>query len=799
MSATQPGGPLGEFLSDPGHFLPTLLRTLGGYLAGSWPWLAPSVLLTIAGLITLRTTLHQQRQRAFTDGAHLVTVLAPPTVPDKGGEVLWAQLSGLLRPWHQRLLHGQPHIGFEYAWSTGGLTVRLWLPGCVPTTLVRRAVEAAWPGAHTTLRDAAPPFPATHQCTAGRLRLARPEVLPLRTDHRHDPLRALLQAATGMADGEHALVQFLARPATGARLRRARRSARRLKAGRTAPRLSSVFRLFAHAPQRTSPAAGDPAHGAEVRQSVGKLTGPQWDVHVRYAVALPAKTADNDGPQAGLRGRAHALASSFSLYAARNWLARHHLSTPHPALAGRHFPGRGDLLSVPELAALAHLPTDPEAPGLARAGARSVAPPPAIPQPGPGIKPLGQADTGARRGAGLTVPDARHHLHLMGATGSGKSTLIAHLVLDDVAAGRGAIVIDPKGDLVADLLHRLPSSCADRLVVIDPDDAHTPPCLNVLDGTDIDVVVDNITGIFRRIFTAFWGPRTDDIMRAACLTLLRHAQATNRLVTLADIPRLLGESAYRLRMIPTIKDPVLKGFWLWYESLSEPSRAAVVGPVMNKLRAFLLRSFARQAIASGESTFHLADVLDGGILLARLPKGALGEETTRLLGSFIVAKTWQAAAARARTPEHTRIDASLYIDEAHNFLTLPYPLEDMLAEARGYRLSMNLAHQHLAQLPRDLREGISANARNKVFFNASPEDAGALERHTLPTLTSHDLAHLGPYQAAAHLLANGAESAAFTLTTQPLTPAIPGRSTALRAAAAKRVGGTTSRPAYLPL
>ncbi|PGH46694.1 type IV secretory system conjugative DNA transfer family protein, partial [Streptomyces sp. Ru87] len=366
------------------------------------------------------------------------------------------------------------------------------------------------------------------------------------------------------------------------------------------------------------------------------------------------------------------------------------------------------------------------------------------PAPGNGVKPLGRSDTGSPRGVGLAVPDARHHLHVMGATGSGKSTLIANLALDDVRNHRGVIVIDPKGDLVTDLLDRLPDTCADRLVLIDPDDRHTPPCLNVLDGTDIDVVVDNITGIFRRIFTAFWGPRTDDVMRAACLTLLKHRERTRQLVTLADVPRLLGESAYRLRIIPALKDPVLRGFWAWYESMSEPSRAAVVGPVMNKLRAFLLRDFTRRAIAAGASTFDLGQVLDGGILLARLPKGALGEETARLLGSFIVAGTWQAAAARARTPEHQRVDATLSIDEAHNFLTLPYPLEDMLAEARGYRLSMLLAHQHLAQLPRDLREGISANARNKIFFNASPEDANALERHTLPTLAAHDLAHLGP-------------------------------------------------------
>ncbi|MEU5926401.1 DUF87 domain-containing protein, partial [Streptomyces antimycoticus] len=288
-----------------------------------------------------------------------------------------------------------------------------------------------------------------------------------------------------------------------------------------------------------------------------------------------------------VRGRAHALASAFGLYAELNWLARTRLAHPERWLEGRVFPQRAALLSVPELAALAHLPLDADAPGLRRAGARSVLPPPTVPEPAPGagVKALGRSDTGARRPVGLAVADVRHHIHLMGATGSGKSTLVAHLVLDDVRHHRGAIVIDPKGDFVTDLLARLPDTCADRLVFIDPDDSHAPPCLNVLDGADIDVVVDNLTGIFRRIFTAFWGPRTDDVMRAACLTLLKHRAHTGQLVTLADVPRLLGEPAYRLRLIPTIKDPVLRGFWAWYESMSEPSRAAVVGPVMNKLRA----------------------------------------------------------------------------------------------------------------------------------------------------------------------------------------------------------------------
>ncbi|MDT0547728.1 type IV secretion system DNA-binding domain-containing protein [Streptomyces lonegramiae] len=792
--AAEPHGLVVDFLTDPSAFWASAGRRVLGWIAPYAPVLAPVATAVAVCAVAAHSRLRRQRQRRFAEGARCVEILAPPRVPAKGGEVLWAQLAGLLRPWWRRLASGQPHLGFEYTWTHTGLGIRLWVPGTVPLGLVRRAVEAAWPGAHTRVLEPPALIPSGHEVSAGRLRLARPEALPLRTEHVADPLRALLQAATGMGEGETALVQILARPATGAAVRRARRAARRLKAGQSARRLPALGALVLHRPQPTTTGRQDVEHSVAVRQSASKLAGPQWQTTIVYAATC---TAGQERAGDLVRGRAHAIASAFGLFAERNWLARARLAKPRQPVEGRLFPQRAGLLSVPELAALAHLPVDADAPGLRRAGARSVLPPPTVPTPatGAGVKPLGLSDTGARRPVGLSVADARHHVHLMGATGSGKSTLIAHLVLDDVRNRRGAIVIDPKGDLVTDLLARLPDTCAERLVLIDPDDVHAPPCLNMFDGADIDVVVDNLTGIFRRIFTAFWGPRTDDVMRAACLTLLKHRSLSGQLVTLADVPRLLGEPAFRLRLIPTIKDPVLRGFWAWYESMSEPSRAAVVGPVMNKLRAFLLREFARRAISAGPSTFDLGQVLDGGILLARLPKGALGEETARLLGSFIVAGTWQAAAARARTPEHQRIDAALYVDEAHNFLTLPYPLEDMLAEARGYRLSMALAHQHLAQLPRDLREGISANARNKIFFNASPEDANTLERHTLPTLTAHDLAHLGPYQAAAHLLTGGAESAAFTLTTRPLPSPIPGRAADLRAAAAARTGArAATRP-----
>ena len=155
----------------------------------------------------------------------------------------------------------------------------------------------------------------------------------------------------------------------------------------------------------------------------------------------------------------------------------------------------------------------------------------------------------------------------------------------------------------------------------------------------------------------------------------------------------------------------------------------------------------------------------------RVPKGVLGDDTARLLGSFVVAKVWQAATARASLPEDGRRDASAYVDECQNFVaTLPRSFDEVLAEARGYRVSFTLSHQHLGQLPRDLRESVSANARNKVFFNVSPEDASVLARHTTPRLTDHDLSNLGAYQAAVRLVVNAQDQPAFTMRTRPARP-----------------------------
>jgi hypothetical protein len=506
-----------------------------------------------------------------------------------------------------------------------------------------------------------------------------------------------------------------------------------------------------------------------VRAILAKASIPAFEVAVRYAVATAATT-----PHAKhrLRGRAHALASAFAIHTGRNGFRRRRLRRPAVVLAARRL-GRGDLLSVPELAAVAHLPLDVAVPGLARAGAKAVAPPPALGSTG---KVLGDAQSGQRRRVALAVDDARYHLHVMGGTGSGKSTLLLNLILADAEARRGAVVIDPAGDLVLDILDRLPAHAAGRTVVIDAEDRHQPPSLNPLEGPDTDVVVDNVVGIFSRIFQQFWGPRTDDVLRSACLTLLRRPGDA----TLVDVPRLLSEPAFRQEYTVDIDDPAgIGGFWSWYDAASPALQSQVIGPVMNKVRAFLLRDFARKVIGEARSSFDMGRVLDGGLCLVRIPK-ALGEETSRLLGSFVVARVWQAAMQRASLPPAARKPASLYVDEMHNFMNLPRAFDEQLPEARKYNLSLVLAHQHWDQLSAPLQHAISANARSKAFFTMSPEDAARLERHVAPVLSAHDLAHLGAYQAAVRLVANGEEQPACTLSTIAAPAPIPGRAALIR-------------------
>ncbi|MFC0433399.1 helicase HerA domain-containing protein [Kutzneria buriramensis] len=776
-------GPLEVVLSDPTFVFRAILDTLWTVTTTWGPTTGPATAAIVAAMLVGRRVWWRHTQQRMAEGARVISILAPPTVDPDGASALFANLVGLLRPGWARRVHGQPHIVWEYAFAQHGVSIQLWVPGTVPPGMAERAITAAWPGAHTTTKPATPtlPFPAdtTIASVGGELRLARSEALPIRHEFPTDPIRPLLAAPAGLGSTEHAVVQILARPVTGARLRRARRAARRIRAGRSTTAVGRLLDLTTPRPRRAPSVDRQTVmeNSAQDKAIVTKQRGAQYETRIRYALAtrIVADDPNRAAVRDHLRGRAHAIAAAFAGFSGHNYYRRTRLRHPLRATADRHLAG-GDLLSIAELAVLAHLPTDDTVPGLQRAGAQAVPPPPGIATTGENVKPIGVTDAGHERPVGLYVSDARHHLHILGATGSGKSELMGNLILADADAGRGLVVIDPKGDLVEDVLMRLPRRLGHRVVLLDADSRARPPILNPLEGEDTDRVVDNLVSIFSRVYSGSWGPRTEDILRAGLLTL----SALNTVPVLTDLPELLTNPTKRHQAIEAAGDPILAGFWQWFDALSDPARAHVTAPLMNKLRGLLLRRFVRESLAGGASTVDMDDVLDGMLLLVRLGKDALGMDTARLIGSIVVARTWQAATRRARIAQRDRRDSSLYIDECHNFLHLAYPMEDMLAEARGYRLSMVLAHQYLRQLPRELEEGISTNARSKVVFNASPEDARIMARHTLPQLTEHDLSHLDRFHIAARLVLDSGDAPAFTARTTTMRPAMPGRARTIR-------------------
>ncbi|MDQ1250266.1 MAG: hypothetical protein QG597_4645 [Actinomycetota bacterium] len=739
------------------------------------PWLAGVAVAAVVVWLVADGLVAAWRQRRMARGAALVKIIVPPVVEPAGAHQFWTTVYGATyRVWWRRAVGGTPHLAFEYRWTGRVLTIGVWVPGTVAVRTVATAATAAWPAATVTITAADPPLPTTISAARGGALLPiRSEAFPLRTEYDADPLRQILAAGAGLRDHEHACLQILARPASPTRVARLRRSgdSTRDRSGLGAPGVlvRELLDLATRAPstrRTTRPAAAAAGTGRvaerESRAVLDKaVAGPHWEASIRYTAATAStRGSTSHALRVRLSGIAAGLAGAHAVHTGVNRLRRVRLHDPARVLAARRL-RRGFVLSTPELAALAGLPTDVAVPGLTRAGAKAVPAPVQVPTGGRNTLVLGRAQVGGHSVA-LPMSDARHHLHVLGATGSGKSTLLLHLALQRIRAGAGLIVVEPKGDLINDILARLRPADADRLILLDPAQ-DPPPAFNPLLGADPALVADNLVSIFAKIFAQHWGPRMDDIFRMALLTILRHPNPM-----LTTVPPLLQNKQVRAEMTYDLHDPAgLGGFWTWYDSLPPAVRAQAAGPVLGRLRQLLTRGFIRTVVGQPRSSFDMNQVLDGGILLARLPKGVLGDETAKLLGSLVLASAWQAASARADRPEASRRDAMLIIDECQNFLNLPRSIDEIAAEARGYRLSLVLAHQDLTQLPRETVAAISANARNKIVFNCSPEDARILARHTYPELDEHDLSHLDRYTAAARLVIDAAETPAFTLATNP--------------------------------
>jgi hypothetical protein len=435
----------------------------------------------------------------------------------------------------------------------------------------------------------------------------------------------------------------------------------------------------------------------------------------------------------------------------------------HAAKAPWHFPTK---LTVKELLFFLCWPIgDIELPGVAGLHPKILLPPSWLKDAG---RCFGKS-IGNDIPLGISAKDSLEHTVILGPTGAGKSTVMLNLILQDVKAGRGVLLIDPKADLARDVLSRIPEERAGDVVVLDPSDTH-PVGFNPLAQyrRDPALTADAVLSVFRDIFADSWGIRTQDILSGALLTL---AQTKN--ASLVWLPSLLTDEEFRAKVTAGITDRLgLGAFWRSFEAMSKAERNQAIAPVLNKVRQFLLRPQLRAVLGQAEPKFQLSELFTTRrIVLVPLNKGLIGHESARLLGSLVVGRLWTLALSRAGIPPERRHTVNVYIDEVQDYLSLPTDLSDALAQARGLGVGLTLAHQYRTQLSPELKAAVDANARNKIVFGVNAGDARDMAAMA-PGLDAQDFMLLPRYGIYANIMQGGKSTGWVSGTTLPPVKAI---------------------------
>jgi hypothetical protein len=531
---------------------------------------------------------------------------------------------------------------------------------------------------------------------------------------------------------------------------------------RSLPALAVANRVDAFGPESwtrallLAPFSAPKSADTEVRNAVRlKQSEPGWQVVARIGASSSTRSR-----QRLLISQLVGALRSAEAPSVRFWVRASNPEHIITAKAGRW--RRPLRLNLMELATVSSFPVGAtnELP-IRKVGSRLLPPAAAIHQKG---LVLGRASyPGRQRPVALTPKDALRHLHLLGPSGVGKSTLLLHLVRQSIADGRTVVVIEPKGDLIAECLRVTPPQRMNDVVLIDPSDKERLVGINPLapSGRSPELVADQLLGLWHALYASSWGPRTADILGASLLTLAKTPG-----MTITALPVLLTNAAFRRRIVAQVSDPIGLGpFWVTYEGWSEPERITATAPVMNKLRPLLMRSELRHLLGQKQGFDVRRVFTERKILLVNLNKGLLGPETSALLGSLIVSMLWQAILGRASIPPERRHPALVVVDEFQDYLHLPLDFADALAQARGLGAGFALTHQYLHQLSPAMRSAVLANAQSRVAFRLPNEDAKLLAAGGL--LAPEDFQGLGAYEAYAQVVAGEAVQPWCSIKTLP--------------------------------
>jgi len=330
---------------------------------------------------------------------------------------------------------------------------------------------------------------------------------------------------------------------------------------------------------------------------------------------------------------------------------------------------------------------------------------------------------GISKSISLTIEQRLRHMHIIGATGTGKSTLLLNLIMQDIQNGLGCAVFDPHGDLIESILEKIPENRHKDVIIFDPGDEEFPIGFNILEAkTEIEknVVSSDLVEIFRR-FSTSWGDQMSVVLGNAITAFLESKNPG----TLIDLRKFLIEKDFRNEFLNTITDPHVKYFW---EKEFPLLRGSALSSILTRLDFFLRPKIIRNIISQREG-LDICEVLQKNkILLIKLSQGIIGEENAYLLGSLLVSKLHQIAMQRQIQKSEERSPFFVYLDEFQNFITPS--MKAILSGARKYSLGLILAHQDLQQLwelDSALANSVISNAGTRVCFRLGDFDAQKLQ------------------------------------------------------------------------
>ncbi|TSC93220.1 MAG: hypothetical protein CEN89_230 [Candidatus Berkelbacteria bacterium Licking1014_7] len=750
------------------------------------------LLAIIIGIILLIIRMQKEENNLenFVDEQYVLLEILVPRNNEKGpphSESMFAALHGIFDPGKNY----QDHISFEITSKNKYILFYCWAPERLKD-FVEGQIYAQYPTVE--IREAPEDYSlnlnANLKFAGTTLELNKSDVFPIKTfpNFEVDPLASITSVLSKVSGDQQVWIQLLVRPVSDDWRQKGISYVRAIKAGESVekPSLSSRIILgafdFTKEVVKTATTVTPQESGAGESEPP-KLSGPEEEalsaieqkvVKLGFEAKIRIVASAENEVQA--RSKLQNAVSAFKQFNATNingFVAKEILTNQDilEKYQQRSFQKDGYILNIEELASIFHLPhITVETPSIAWAGAKKGEPPSNLPIAGTvddiDLTLFGRTNfRHFNQKFGIKSRDRRLHFYAIGKTGTGKTTMLENMIIDDIEEGRGLAVVDPHGDLIEHILNFIPEKRIQDVIYFAPHDRQFPIGFNILEKVDDDlksIVASGVVGVFKKIFGESWGPRLEYILRNTVLSLLDLDDAT-----MLGITRVLVDKAYRKKMVDKIKDPVIKDFWVSeYEQYDAKFRTEAVAPIQNKVGQFLSTSTIRNIVGQSKSTIDIREIMDNKrIFLIDLAVGKVGEDVSSLLGAMMITKIQLAAMQRANVPEDERIDFYLYVDEFQNFATESFAT--ILSEARKYHLNLIMTNQYIAQMPEVVRDAVFGNIGSLVSFRVGATDADFLQKEFEPVFDANDLVNMDNYDIYVKMAIDGVTSNAFSAQTLP--------------------------------